>query len=230
MKYKLFVFIGFLLFVTRINAQGEDLQNEKHFAANAPVPIEVFGGYKATTFQLIASKQFSFNSKFGFFNVTNFMGDYKDAKQTSEFYSQSVITAEIWKGISITAGLSAVGSSNPSLITVRPTAGLQYLLANREFVIVIVPRFDLTQTYNFETFAVFEYKPMITRKWGIYSRLQALYNYNTKLEFHEVSSVYLRLGLSHKNIQFGLGSNHDFYGPDLYTVDNYGIFIKTDII
>lgn len=230
MKSKIILFIGFFLFLTRIFAQETSIHNENHQSVSAPVPIEVFASDKAFTFQLIVSKQFSPQSGFGFFNVTNFIGDYKKANQSSQFYSQSVITAEIWKGVSITAGLSAVGSSNPNLVTVRPTAGLQYLFANRDIVLVIVPRFDLTQTYNFETFAVFEFKPMLSKKWGIYSRLQGLYNYNTKLAFHEVSSIYLRLGLSNENIQFGLGSNHDFYGPQIHTVNNYGIFIKTDLI
>lgn len=211
-------------------AQTTDSLNiENNYTESAPVPIEAFAGNKAFTFQLIVTKQFSPNSRFGFFNVTTFSGNYQEKNQSSEFYSQSLITAEVWKGISLGAGLSAFGSSNTTPLTVRPTVGLQYLFASQDFVVVIVPRFDLTQTYNFETFAVFEYKPMLSKKWGIYTRLQGLYNYNTKSNLHEISSIYLRAGLSYQNFQFGLGSNHDFYGPEAYTVNNYGLFIKRDL-
>lgn len=229
MKFKLLLSITLCLALEPVIAQTQDsLQHENVRAVGVPIPIELFTGDKASSFQFIVSKQFSSKSRFGFFNVTHFMGDYKDTNQASEFFSQSLFTAKIWSGISLTTGLSANGSSNTST-TVRPTAGLQYLIANRDFLLVLLPRFDLTQTYNFETFSVFEYKPMLSKNWGIYTRLQGLYNYNTKLEFHEVSSIYLRLGLSYKNVQFGLGTNHDFYGPNNDNVNNFGIFIKTNL-
>jgi len=212
-----------------LTAQTSDsLRAESPQAGSVPIPIELFAGDKAFTFQLLVTKQFAPKSRFGFFNVTNFSGDYKES-QSSEFFSQSLLTAEVWKGISVTAGLSGMGSSDASFMTVRPTAGLQYLFASRNFVVAVLPRFDLTQTYNFETFAVFEYTPGLSKNWGIYSRLQGLYNYNTRLGFHDMSSIYLRLGVSYKNVQFGLGSNHDFYGPDNYNVNNVGVFIKTNL-
>ncbi|WP_317897445.1 hypothetical protein [Aurantibacillus circumpalustris] len=229
MKIKLLLPIIFLLLVKISVGQTQDTLNIIPIDGSPPIPIEVFAGDKGVTFQLIVSKQFSQKSRFGFFNVTTFSGDYEEVSQVSVFYSQSVLTAKIWKGISIIGGLSTVGSSSPGIMTVRPTSGLQYLFANRDFVVVILPRFDLTQTYNFETFAVFEYTPMLSKNWGIYSRIQALYNYNTKLDFHEVSSIYVRLGVSYKNFQFGLGSNHDFYGADNYNVNNFGLFIKTNL-
>lgn len=228
MKFKYLLFLTFLLFSKQTFAQKQDRLQAEINTGQVPIPIEIFIGNKAANFQLIVSKQLSPKSKFGFFNVTTFSGNYKEKNQGAEFYSQSIITAEIYKGISFIAGLSAMGSSN-SPVNVRPTAGLQYLFANEDFVVVIIPRFDLTQTYNFETFTVFEYKPMLSENWGIYSRFQGLYNYNTKQNFHEVSNIYIRLGLSYKNVQFGLGANLDFYGPDYNNVNNYGIFIKTDI-
>ena len=114
--------------------QQDSLQTENFQNKGVPIPVEIFVGNKAFAFQLIVSKQFSPKSRFGFFNVTNFTGDYKTTNQTSDFFSQSLLTAEIWKGISLTTGLSAIGSSNTST-TVRPTAGLQYLFANRDFVL-----------------------------------------------------------------------------------------------
>jgi len=177
---------------------------------------------------LIASKQFSPTSKFGFFNVTIFASGYEHANQITSFISQSCLTAEVWKGISAIAGLSAMDFPTTSL-NVRPTAGLQYLLTSRDVSVFVLPRFDLTQTYNFETLAVLEYKPTLSKNWGIYTRVEGLYNYNTKLGYHEITEINLRLGLCYKNVQFGVGSIHDFYGPDSFNVNNFGLFIKTDL-
>ncbi len=229
MKVKLLQLIAFCMSVSVSVGQTPDslkttYSNEK----SAPIPIELFIGNRAFAFQLIVSKQFSPRSRLGFFNVTSYTGNYKEVNQASDFLSQSFLTAEVWRGISVAAGLSAIGSSG-SPMTVRPTIGLQYLLANHNFVIVVLPRFDLIATYNFETFAVLEFKPMLSKNWGIYTRLQGLFNYNTKLGFQEISSVYMRLGVSYKNVQFGLGTNQDYYGPENRNVSNMGLFIKTDL-
>lgn len=230
MKHKSLLFILLCFAFAPAFAQTRDsVQTQQNPTGGAPIPIELFAGNKALTFQLVVSKQFAPQSRLGFFNVTNFMSDYEQVNPRAEFFSQSLLTAEIVRGISVTTGLSAIGSSTAGYVTVRPTAGLQYLLANQNFTVVVLPRFDLTQTHNFETFAIVEYRPKLSKNWGVYTRLQGLYNYNTELGFHEVSSIYSRVGMSYKNVQFGLGTNHDFYGPDVEAIGNFGFFIKTDL-
>lgn len=231
MKPKLLTTIISIFLSTNAFSQVQD-SIETDFSAyteNAPVPIEAFAGNKGLYFQMIVSKQFLPTSRFGFFNVTSFNGNYKEKEQSADLYSQAMLTAQVWKGISLVTGLSAFGSSVGTPLSVRPTVGFQYLFANRKFLAVIVPRFDLTQTYNFETFVVFEYKSMLSENWGIYTRVQGLFNYNMKSDFHEISNIYLRVGLSYKNFQFGIGSNFDFYGPDYSDNKNLGVFVKTDI-
>jgi hypothetical protein len=229
LKQKLIIFIALCIKLCPVFAQTTDsLQTADIPAQSAPIPIELFAGNQGFSFQLILSKQFSPTSKFGFFNVTSFASGYKQANQTSSFISQSCLTVEVWKGISVIAGLSAMDFPGTSL-EVRPTAGLQYLLISRDVSVFVLPRFDLTQTYNFETLAVLEYKPMLSKSWGIYMRAEGLYNYNTKLGYHEITEINLRLGLFYKNVQFGVGSIQDFYGPDSYNVNNFGLFIKTDL-
>jgi hypothetical protein len=228
MKLKLVLFSALCIRLCPVFAQAPDSTQTANISLQgAPTQIELFTGNNGLAFQLLVSKQFSPQSKFGFFNVTNFTGDYK-TNQTSDFLSQSLVTAEVFSGISLAAGLSAMGASNtPS--TVQPTVALQYLLTSRDVVIVVLPQFDITQLYNIEMFAVLEYKPMLSKNWGIYIRVQWLCNYNAKLGCNELSEINLRLGLSYKNFQFGIGSIHDFYGSDEYNVNNYGLFIKTDL-
>jgi hypothetical protein len=105
--------------------------------------VELLAGNNRLTFELIATKQFSAGSKFDFFNVSSFDGDYKEVNQNSKFLSQSYLTAEVWRDISLVAGLSAIGSSI-TLLTVRPTAGLQYLLEGRDFFVLVLPLLKLT--------------------------------------------------------------------------------------
>lgn len=228
MKLKLVLFSALCIRLCPVFAQAPDsIQTANIPLQGAPTQIELFTGNNGLAFQLLVSKQFSPQSKFGFFNVTNFTGDYK-TNQTSDFLSQSLVTAEVFSGISVAAGLSAMGASNtPS--TVQPTVAFQYLLTSRDVVIVVLPQFDITQLYNIEMFAVLEYKPMLSKNWRIYIRVQGLCNYNAKLGCNELSEVNLRLGLSYKNFQFGIGSIHDFYGSNEYNVNNYGLFIKTDL-
>lgn len=110
MKLKLLLFTALCLgFGTTFAQDRDSLKTDDLQTLSAPIPIELFAGNKGFAFQLIVSKQFSQSSKLGFFNVTNFASDYKQTNQTTNFLSQSFVTAEIWKSISAAAGLSANG-------------------------------------------------------------------------------------------------------------------------
>ena len=222
-----FLLISFALFVssaTFAQDQIDSLSNGKPPRMIPPIPVEVFAGNRALVFQMILNKHFSPKSRFGFFNVTNLVGDYETANQKNQYLSQSLITTDIWKGFSVNAGVTM-----NYVAGFRPTAGLQYVFANREFLAVVLPRFDLTQTHNFETFGLVEYKPRFKNHWGLYTRIQGIYNYNTKLEFHDRSYAWLRAGASYKNYQFGLGANFDAYGPMKINENSIGVFVRTEL-
>lgn len=189
-----------------------------------PIPIEAFAGNKGLVFQMILNKSFGQKSRFGFFTVTNFVGDYADQNQQNQFLSQSFLTANLWKGFYINAGVSL-----NYMTGFRPSAGLQYVFAKRNFLAVILPRIDLTQTKNFETFGLVEYQPKFNKEWGLYTRIQSLFNQNTQLNFHDRSYVWLRLGASYKNFQFGWGMNIDYYGPAKLNENSFGAFLRTEL-
>lgn len=202
----------------------DSLAKQKLSKPNPPVGVEFFSSTNHLAFQMMASKYFSPKSRFGFFNVTHFVGDYKTTNQKNSYLSQSFITADIWKGLSLNAGVTM-----NYMTGFRPSAGLQYVYGSKKLVAVFLPRFDLTHTYNFETFGLVEYKPKFKNDWGLYTRIQGLYNHNTKLDTHNRSYVWLRLGASYKNFQFGLGSNFDFYGPLKTNENNVVIFVRTEL-
>jgi hypothetical protein len=188
---------------------------------NPPIPVEVFTGNNYLNFQMIVSKPFKQGSRFGFFNVTNFNGNYDNNLRKNEFLTQGLVNFEVYKGISV-----AAGATMNYVTGFRPTVGLQYLFGNREWLVVLLPRIDLRDDYNFETFGLVEYKPQLTKTLGLYTRVQGLYNYNTKQEFHDRSYLYFRAGLSYQNYQFGLGANFDRYGPMKVSGDNFGLFVR----
>jgi len=190
----------------------------------APIPIEVFAGSRGIVFLAIVSKQFSPGSRFGLISVTDFLGDYSTVNQQNEFASINFLTARVWKGFSLNSGtvLSSGGGFTPS-------AGVQYLFANQKFLVVVLPRFDLTKTYNFSTLALVEYKPRFNRTWGLYTRVQALYSQDTKNDHHARSFGWYRVGVSYRNVQFGIGGNLDFYGPERTFKNALGFFVRTEL-
>lgn len=95
----------------------------------------------------------------------------------------------------------------------RKIVGFQYTYANPTWLVVSVPSYDLTDEHNAELMNLVEYKPKISKKLGLYNRIQTLYVHITKLNQHERSSIFTRLGLSRNNFQFGVGFNVDWYGP-----------------
>jgi hypothetical protein len=196
---------------------------EKKLRTSPPMPVEVMVGDRGLNFQMSTSKQFSSESKFGFFNVTSFFADYKNAVSKNEIFSQSLLTLKVWKKLSAVSGFSINHFTG-----FKPTAGLQFVHADRKFLVVIQPQMGLTETHHFENFSLIEFKPKINEKWGIYTRLQGVIDYTPSLKTHNRSYVYLRAGASYKNYQFGLGSNFDFYGPAKHNQNNFGVFARSE--
>lgn len=66
---------------------ADRLENSPLTKSSSPIPVEVFAGNKRMVFQMIVNKHFSPKSRFGFFNVTNFVGDYATTNQKNEYLS-----------------------------------------------------------------------------------------------------------------------------------------------
>lgn len=211
-----------LISMTGFNSVSAQTVDEKPHP-RPPMPVEVLIGNRGLNFQFNTTKQFNPNSRFGFFNVTSFFADYKNVVAKNEFFSQSLLTAKLWKKISAVGGFSINQFSG-----FKPTAGLQFVHANKKMLVVIQPQVGLTQDHHLENFSLFEFKPQINDKWGVYTRLQAVIDYGPSLKSHNRSYVYLRVGAVYKNYQFGLGSNFDFYGPTKHNENNFGVFMRAE--
>ena len=208
-----------LFFSGHINAQEHDSAPRI-----TPIPIEVFAGNKYLNVQLVVAKNFSQKSKWGYFNVTSFRGDYKNNLTKNEFFTQSLLNYKLFKGLSLTAGFTLNQKTG-----FRKVAGLQYVFANQKWLLIAVPTIDLSDNHNLETFSLLEFKPKLTDKIGLYTRFQVLYIHNPKDMHHERSFIAVRAGLSIKNYQFGLGADGNWYGPYKVFKDNFGIFARVQL-
>lgn len=80
------------------------------------------------------------------------------------------VTVDVFKNVRLGAGFQSTPGG------IRPSAAIIYTYANPEWLIIAMPRVDLSKkNANIETLGIVEYKPEINDKWRFYSRLQGTY-------------------------------------------------------
>lgn len=184
-----------------------------------PIPVETLIGHKKVYGFSLINKKFSDSTRFGFFSLTSFNGDYKNIE--NELVSSNQLTFSLNKYFKL-----AAGSSFNGLLDFFPSAGLQFTYFKPKLLIVLNPGFEFNKSVASNTFGIVEWKPNLNPKMKLYTRIQGLYIYNLSDPEHQRSFIHFRLGLSRKTWVYGLGLNADFYGPNLYTVNNFGAFAR----
>ena len=214
---KLFITIA-IAFISALAVAQDSIPH--HFTP--PIAVEMLFGNDRLAFQMIVHKKLQENSRFGFFSISSFAVDYRNDRTKNEYTTLVLLNYEIVKGFGISSG--AAVNSNWGF---RPYAGFQYIFANKTVLVIAEPGFYLTESHNFKTLAIIEFKPKIKKNWSLYCRLQGLYSQNLQTNHHERSYVYARLGVKYNNFGFGLGSNIDWHGSDKELKQNYGLFLCT---
>lgn len=197
--------------------------NEKNTHQSAPIPFEVFLSGDGWTSQLIIDKKFAPGSKFGLFGLAYLKNNYDNTDFLKESINLAFLKYDVVKNVSILSGVEF--NSNWGF---RPYAGAQYAYHNRVFTGVVNSGFQLTETKNFESLAIAEYRPAIKGFWSLYTHVQGLYSQNTVIGEHDRSFLYNRLGVSYKTFSFGAALNYDWYGfgPMKIKTNQFGIFIS----
>ena len=191
--------------------------------AGPPLPVEVMAGNQQLILQTVVNKKFAPDSRFAFFNLTTFGADYHNAPAKNNYLTSAALKFELLPHFSVFGGLNM-----NSTVGFRPTAGLDYVLTSPTWLVVAEQSIDLTETHNLQSLALVEYKPKLTDRLALYSRVQGLYNYNTEEAAHDLSYLYLRLGLSYKTAGFGLAANLSRFGPFEVLKENYGVFLRKE--
>ena len=184
--------------------------------------MELFLGADGWNSQLIIDKKFAPESKFGFFGLSYLKADYDNDAYLRESINLALLKFDVIKNVSVLSG--ALFNSNWGF---RPYAGAQYGYHSKEFMGVVNSGFHLTETKNFETLAIVEYRPALKGPWSLYIRAQGLYSQISETGDHDRSHVYGRLGLSFKTFSFGLAYNYDCYSPMKIEEEQWGIFLST---
>ncbi|AYQ32118.1 hypothetical protein [Runella sp. SP2] len=210
------IFILFLvLFSTAVCAQEKPVVSPPK-----PTPVEFLFGHNRLQGQTTIIKNFP-QSKFGFFSLSTLAGDYSNTDKTNnELFSNVQLSYDVFKGIRVT-----MGGTFSSFKGFSPIAGLEYVYANKKFVLVANPTIDLKKQPTLANYAHLEYTPK-DKKFNLYGRLQGLYVHNVAASTHERSAAVIRLGVSHKGFSTGLGLNQDYYDPAKNVKSNVGIFFQ----
>jgi hypothetical protein len=130
----------------------------------------------------------------------------------------------MYNGFGISAGLSV-----NKVAGLAPTIGIQYNFANPKWLFVLTPNYIFSDDKNISVLSLIEYKPQLTNRIKLYSRVQGLYNQNIKASVHERSYLQFRFGLDYNGYQCGFAGNWDYYGADKDFKENYGMFIRTNL-
>ena len=188
-----------------------------------PLPMELMFGNDRLDFQMVVKRNFTAQSKFSVLAIAAFSENYGKEKQLGDAI---VIPFQInyalgKSGLSLVAG----GEAN-SVAGFGTSLGLSHSKASKEILAISVLSYQLSSAQNLKFFGLYEYKPALTEKLSIYSRLQLTYNQGMAAGFHNRSFLYLRAGLKKGPFGFGLGANFDAYGPSKVARENYGLFTR----
>jgi hypothetical protein len=187
----------------------------------APLPVEVMAGNNRANLLIIINRPIDTAGKFNFFNVTVGAADYHNTPSETEIVLNNSITYALGKGFSAASGLQWHYK-----LGFVPTVGFQFLKASPDYLIVIFPTYNFKPTGAFETVALAEYKPKLSDKLRLYTRLQGLLVRDIEHGTHARSGTSLRAGLTFDKFTVGLGSNFDAYGPLKFEKSNHGLFFQ----
>lgn len=194
-------------------------------APEPPIPIEIMPSQDQLYFQLVVKKQFTPTSRFNFFTVTTFTANDQNEMRKSSVLIPAQVQYEFGnKGFGAMAG----GEMN-SVVGFYPIFGPLHTYVSAKFLAVTVATFYVNQEQDFKLFGLYEYKPMLSEKWVLYTRLQFIYNHSIREGAHNRSYLYLRTGLKKGPMIFGIGANLDQFGADKTYRDSFGPFLRWEL-
>jgi hypothetical protein len=219
MKMTVVVRFALIVCVSAFYSTSSAQQKETQFK-NPPLNTEALFSNRGMCFQMIMNKQIQSAPKFGFFNITNLVGEWK-GNRVEDHMTQAHVTYTIGKGFKLGGGFHLT-----PVTCIRPSAALIFSKANANWLVVANSRVDLSKDRNVDGVVLVEYKPRINERWRFYSRLQGMYAHNTEKGTHSRSFATARAGFSFKDFTFGAGTNIDYYGPIKHNENSFGGFIN----
>ncbi|MGG5208197.1 hypothetical protein ACQWU4_04560 [Chryseobacterium sp. MIQD13] len=215
MKKVLYFLMFWMLSGQLVKAQFHD----ENYPVPEPVLLEAMAGNRWGMFQSIIAKKFSPNSKFNFFNLTNYEVDYKK-ENPSIYIVQAIAYYEPVKGFNM-----GLGANLKTFNGFKPLLALSYLYNTQNISLIVQPSIELHKDGVGELFALFEYRGTKNRKFEPYFSIQSATSYLEKNGNHDFTYINSRLGLQYKNFRFGPAVNMRIMGKEGIYQGNYGAFV-----
>ncbi len=197
--------------------------------AFSQIPIEVFGGHKKTTLDIMFFKYFknskNENSKFLFFNRNRASIDYQQTS-TSNLPSFGFTEAVSYnhpklKGF---APVAVIQIFNSGVFT---KAGIQYFYRKGDFTYFTWLVCETINNPNIDFFILTRFEPKLSDKLNLFTQLELVNAMPTEPNDNHNYIQRIRLGLKIKTWQFGVGSDFTEFGVDTFTkTNNIGGFIR----
>jgi hypothetical protein len=215
MKIKSLLVIGLILFTNITRAQH--------------IPIEVFGGDKRATVDVLLAKYIKNKkevpSKFFFFNRNRATIDYK--MTTTANLPQFAFTEAIsydFKGLHGFAPVAVVQLFNRG---VYPRAGIRYLKLKNNFTFFGWTVIDLLKNPTADVFILARYTPKLNDRWNLYTQAELINDFPTLSSANMNFTQRLRLGLKIGLISFGGAIDLNEVGRKQFTtITNTGAFLR----
>lgn len=171
--------------------------------AQQDIPVEVFAGHRAVAHQVYMTKYLDSTSKIGYFGYMRYEAPYAD-RQKSSFTGQSLFFYDIAKGVSLAGGGYITNEG------FMPQIAIAYSRNISDLSFTVFASFEPVKSPNSEIFVLLSYTPALNKSgsWRLFTQLIGSYNFKYDAHLgYNFANEYLRLGLSRKGWQFGLGAD-----------------------
>jgi hypothetical protein len=198
-------------------------------AAVAQIPVEVFGGTKKTTFDImffkfLKSKQGQ-NSQWLFFNRNRASIDYKMTSTTN--LPAFGFTEAISYNYKKLKGFAPVVVVQVSTRTISPKAGIQFFHRKKDFTFFSWVVIETLQNPHLDFFLLTRYEPALRKQVKLFTQVELVSAFPTVSSSNYNLFQRVRLGVRKKDWQAGVGADFTEFGnTTLLTTNNLGVFLR----
>lgn len=197
--------------------------------AFSQIPVEVFGGHKKATLDILLFKYFKnqsgTNSKFLFFNRNRASVDYQMTSTAN--LPQFGFTEAISYNHPKLKGFAPVIVGQIFNTGVFPKAGVQYVHIRKNITLFSWLVSETLKDPRIDLFFLGRYTPRLNDKLSLFSQLELVNTAPTSLQKNYSFIQRLRVGLKIKEFQFGFAGDFSEAGRNQYiTSNNIGGFLR----
>jgi len=198
-------------------------------AAVSQIPVEIFGGNKKATIDIIFFKyfknQFGGSSRFLFFNRNRASVDYNMTKTTN--LPQFGFTEAISYNHEKLKGFAPVFVTQVFGTGVHTKAGFQYAVIKKDILFFSWLVSETKKIPTLDLFFLGRYTPQLTEKLNLFTQLELVNAFPTTREKNFTFTQRIRLGIKVKAVQFGIAADFSEIGrTELSKTNNIGGFLR----